>query len=53
MARAANLSENAARVAVHRMRRRFRDFFREELTETVTPDKLEEEIQHLRNILSG
>lgn len=53
MARAANLSENAARVAVHRMRRRFRDLFREELAETVTPDKLEEEIQHLRKILSA
>jgi len=52
MARAANLSENAARVAVHRMRRRFRDLFREELAETVTPDKLEEELQHLREILS-
>lgn len=52
MARAADLSENAARVAVHRMRRRFRDLFREELAETVTPDKLEDEIQHLRKILS-
>ncbi|CAN5492094.1 sigma factor [soil metagenome] len=53
MARAANLSENAARVAVHRMRRRFRNFFREELAETVTPDKLEEELQDLRKILSA
>lgn len=45
-------SEGAVRVAVHRLRRRFREVFREELAETVTPEKLDEELRHLRVILS-
>jgi DNA-directed RNA polymerase specialized sigma24 family protein len=51
-AAAAGLSEGAARVAVHRMRRRFRDFFREELAQTVTPEEMEEELWHVRKVLS-
>ncbi len=47
------VKEGAARVAVHRLRRRFREVFREELAETVTPEKLEEELRHLRGILSS
>jgi RNA polymerase sigma factor (sigma-70 family) len=45
-------TEGAARVAVHRLRKRFREVFREELAETVTPEKLGEELRHLREILS-
>jgi RNA polymerase sigma factor (sigma-70 family) len=45
-------TEGAVRVAVHRLRKRFRDVFREELAETVTPEKLDEELRHLRDILS-
>ncbi len=52
LAREAGMTENAARVAVHRMRKRFRDLFRAELAETVTEEHLEEEMRHLRQILS-
>lgn len=51
-AREAGISETAARVTVHRMRKRFRALFREELVETVTPEKFEEELAHLLQILS-
>lgn len=51
-AAAAGLSEGAARVAIHRMRRRFREFFRKELAETVTPGEIEEELRHIRAVLS-
>lgn len=47
---AANLgvSEGAARVAVHRLRKRFREVFREEIAQTVsTPDEIEDEVRHL------
>ncbi len=47
------LSRGAARVTVHRFRRRFRELIREELAETVTPDQFDEELRHLRRILSG
>lgn len=53
VASAAGMSESAAHVAIHRMRKRFRQFFREELAETVTAEKVEEELQRLREILSG
>lgn len=51
-AAAAGLSDGAARVAIHRMRRRFRDFFREELAQTVTREEMDEEMRHVRKILS-
>ena len=42
-------SEGAIKVAVHRLRRRFRDLVREEVAETVgSPDEIENEIRHLR-----
>jgi DNA-directed RNA polymerase specialized sigma24 family protein len=53
VAAAAGLSEGAARVAVHRLRRRFREVFREELAETVAPEELEDELRHLRAVLSA
>ncbi len=51
-AREAGMSESAARVAVHRMRKRFRAAFREELAETVTEERFEQELEHLLKILS-
>lgn len=49
-----SLSETAARQAVHRLRRRFRDVFREEIVQTVaSPEEVEEEIRHLFATLSG
>ena len=42
------MSEGALRVAVHRLRRRYRDILREEIANTVTnPEDIEEEIRHL------
>ena len=42
------ISEPAARQAVHRVRRRFREVFREEITQTVAaPQEVDEEIRHL------
>ena len=41
-------SEGAARVAVHRLRKRFRDLFREEVAQTVSEDAdLDAEMRHL------
>ena len=46
-------SEGAARVAVHRLRKRFRAIFRETVAETVADEKdIEEEMRHLIVVLS-
>jgi RNA polymerase sigma-70 factor (ECF subfamily) len=46
-------TEGAARVAVHRLRKRFRQIFREEIAQTVADeDDLEDEIRHLINVLA-
>jgi RNA polymerase sigma factor (sigma-70 family) len=43
-----DMSEGAARVAVHRLRRRYREILREEISETVaTPDEIDDEIRNL------
>lgn len=48
------LSEPAARMAVHRLRKRFREVFREEIAQTVAqPGEMEEEIRHLLAALAG
>ena len=42
------LSEGAVKVAAHRLRRRFRELFREEVGHTVsTPEEIDDEIRHL------
>ncbi len=42
------LSENAVRMAVHRLRKRFRQVFREEIAQTVAePGEVEAEVRHL------
>lgn len=47
-----DLSEGAARVAVHRLRKRFRALYREEIVQTL-PDgaNLDEELRHLARAL--
>lgn len=47
------LNEAAARQAVHRLRKRFREVFREEIAQTMAgPQDVEEEIRHLLAALS-
>ena len=47
------MSENTARVAVHRLRRRFREVFREEIAHTVSrPEEMEEEVRYLMSVLA-
>ena len=54
MATQLGLSETAARMAVHRLRKRFREVFREEIAQTVAqPGEVEEEIRHLLAALAG
>jgi RNA polymerase sigma factor (sigma-70 family) len=48
MARQLNLTEAAFKMAVHRVRNRYRDLLREQIAQTVsTPEEIEEEIRHL------
>jgi len=48
------MSEGALRVAVHRMRQRYRDLLRAEIAETVSgPDEVEEELRYLFRTLAG
>lgn len=49
-----NLSEGAARVAAHRMKKRYREILRESIGETVADlSEVEDEIRYLISILSG
>ena len=42
------LSEGAARVAVHRLRQRYRELLRDEIAQTVAePGQIEDELRHL------
>ncbi|HVV74373.1 MAG TPA: sigma-70 family RNA polymerase sigma factor [Verrucomicrobiae bacterium] len=48
------VTEGAARVAVHRLRKRFRELFRELIAETVSePAEVDEELHHVIAALSG
>lgn len=48
------LSEGAVRVAAHRLRRRYRELLREEISQTVSsPDEVEDEWRHLLQALSS
>ena len=47
------MTEGAARVAVHRLRKRFRTLFRDEVALTLEQgEDLEEELQHLARVLA-
>jgi RNA polymerase sigma-70 factor (ECF subfamily) len=48
------LSEGALRVAVHRLRQRYRELLRAEIAHTVTePGEVEEELRYLFRVLAG
>lgn len=48
------MSEGSLKVAIHRMRRRFRDALRDEVAQTVTNEKeIEEEIRYLLTVLGS
>ena len=52
VARGLKMTEGAVRVAVHRLRRRYRDLLRQEIAQTVdSPEHVEEEISYLLNCL--
>jgi RNA polymerase sigma-70 factor (ECF subfamily) len=54
IAKGLGMTEGAARVAVHRLRKRFRDIFREEIAHTVSgPEEIEEEVRYLMGALAG
>lgn len=51
---ALGMSEGAVKGAVHRLRRRYRELLREELSQTVhTPADLDEELRNLQAVFSG
>lgn len=53
-ANALKLSAGATRVAAHRLRRRYRDLFRDEIAQTVSnPDEIDDEVAHLLSVLGG
>jgi RNA polymerase sigma factor (sigma-70 family) len=48
------MKEDAVKQAVHRMRRRYRELFREEIAQTVAgPGEVEDELKHLFAVLSA
>jgi RNA polymerase sigma-70 factor (ECF subfamily) len=47
-------SEGALRVAVHRLRQRYRELLRAAIADTVSsPEEVEEELRHLLQAVSG
>lgn len=54
VARQLGVNEGAARVAVHRLRKRFRDIYREEISQTLRAgEDLDAELRHLAAALAG
>jgi RNA polymerase sigma-70 factor (ECF subfamily) len=54
LAESLGMSEGAIKVAVHRLRKRYRQHLREEIAHTVErPDEIEDELRYLRQILGG
>src|SRR5215471_17674622 len=54
LAREMNTSEGALKVAIHRLRKRYRDLFRQEIADTVAdPAEVESELRHLAGVLTG
>jgi RNA polymerase sigma factor (sigma-70 family) len=52
LARELNTSEGAIKVAIHRLRKRYRDLFRQEIADTVAdPAEVESEIRYLATVL--
>jgi RNA polymerase sigma-70 factor (ECF subfamily) len=54
LAREMNTSEGALKVAIHRLRKRYRDLFRQEIADTVAdPAEVESELRHLAAVLTS
>src|SRR3954462_3662204 len=54
LAREMNTSEGAFKVAIHRLRKRYRELFRQEIADTVVdPADVESELRHLASVLTG
>ena len=54
IAQATGLSEGAVKVAVHRLRLRYRELLRAEIANTVdSPDEVDAEMRHLFHVLTG
>ena len=54
LAAAHGLSPGAVRVAAHRLRRRFREVFHEEIAHTVSdPAEIEQEVRYLLGVLAS
>jgi RNA polymerase sigma-70 factor (ECF subfamily) len=48
------MSEGAVKVAVHRLRRQFRDVVRDEIAQTVSsPEEIDDELRHLWSAVRG
>ncbi len=48
-----NTSEGALKVAVHRLRKRYRELFRQEIADTVSgPQEVEAELRYLAAVLA-
>jgi RNA polymerase sigma-70 factor (ECF subfamily) len=53
LARAMNMSESALKVAIHRLRKRYRELFRQEIADTVAdPADVESELRYLATALT-
>ncbi len=54
LAAALNTTEGAARVAVHRLRKRYRELFRAAVADTVSePGDVDDEVRHIATVLGG
>jgi RNA polymerase sigma-70 factor (ECF subfamily) len=54
LAREMNTSEGALKVAIHRLRKRYRELFRQEIADTVAdPAEVESELRHLAAVLTA
>lgn len=54
LARQLDCSEGAVKTAVHRLRRRFREILRREVAATLaSPDAVDDELRHLRDVLAA
>ena len=48
------MTEGAVKVAVHRLRERYRELFREEVASTVeAPSEINDEVRHLFSVLTS
>jgi RNA polymerase sigma factor (sigma-70 family) len=53
LAREMNTSEGALKVAIHRLRKRYRDLFRQEIADTVAdPEEVESELRYLATVFT-